>query len=280
MSCSCARALRSIVSSARVPHESSFPIRSNRVQPSIALSGVLSSWDKVARKSSLARFAVASSSARRRRSSSTRRSRLACPSSSAYERDHAAVRVLQFRNEIAIVLFQAVVLVAQHGVRDLKAVTVRVTVGVWNRGWRRLIRQRAPPTRGRPPDRPRCPESRCGQPAARGWSPLAPRVGAGRRARGRLCLVSPSPEIRRRGNARSGASRHPPGPPRSAIAPSRRWPSQTGARVARAVQGLTRDLDPPAERDEIVRGPEGNRPGSTPSGGEGAFLFSSTLFPV
>ena len=59
MSCSCMWALRSIVSSARsMPAASSLPIRSSRVQPSIALSGVRSSCDSVARNSSFARLAA------------------------------------------------------------------------------------------------------------------------------------------------------------------------------------------------------------------------------
>ena len=59
ISCSWMCALRSMVSSARfIPAVSSFPIRSRRVQPSMALSGVRSSCDSVARNSSFARLAA------------------------------------------------------------------------------------------------------------------------------------------------------------------------------------------------------------------------------
>jgi len=53
------RALRSMVSMARAAvAESSWPDRSMCVQPTIALKGVRSSWESVARNSSLARLAA------------------------------------------------------------------------------------------------------------------------------------------------------------------------------------------------------------------------------
>ena len=66
MSCVCARALRSMVATARsrVASSSCPPWRS-LVQPTMALSGVRSSWDSVARNSSLSRFASWASRYRR-----------------------------------------------------------------------------------------------------------------------------------------------------------------------------------------------------------------------
>ena len=60
MSCACARALRSMVVERRAPSVPGrrAPLRSIRAQPRIALSGVRSSCDSVARNSSLARFAA------------------------------------------------------------------------------------------------------------------------------------------------------------------------------------------------------------------------------
>ena len=59
MSCVCACALRSMVSSARPSDEgSTAPVRSIRVQPRMALSGVRSSCETVARNSSLVRLAA------------------------------------------------------------------------------------------------------------------------------------------------------------------------------------------------------------------------------
>ena len=58
MSWVCARTFRSITSSPRsIPAWSSVPERSMTVQPRIGVSGVRSSWDSVARNSSLARLA-------------------------------------------------------------------------------------------------------------------------------------------------------------------------------------------------------------------------------
>ena len=57
-SCACARALRSSDSSARCRIDGCMvPSRSMCAQPSTALSGVRSSWDRVARNSSFSRFA-------------------------------------------------------------------------------------------------------------------------------------------------------------------------------------------------------------------------------
>ena len=58
-SCVCARALRSMVSSTRLSaFGSTAPVRSIRVQPRMAFKGVRSSWETVARNSSLVRLAI------------------------------------------------------------------------------------------------------------------------------------------------------------------------------------------------------------------------------
>ena len=78
MSLVCARALRSTMPMALAAVASSrFPCMSSAVQPTMAFSGVRSSWDNVARNWSFSRFASSAS----RRSwvrSSTRRSSSAC----------------------------------------------------------------------------------------------------------------------------------------------------------------------------------------------------------
>ena len=80
MSCAWLMALRSIVSSARAVRSSvNEPARSRRVHPSIAFSGLRSSWLTIATKSSLARLAdSAALSALSARARSAFRSSSAC----------------------------------------------------------------------------------------------------------------------------------------------------------------------------------------------------------
>ena len=74
MSWFCTFALRSMVSMARATVASSRPpVRSMCAQPTIALSGVRSSWESMARNSSFIRLASRASSSRRVRSASAAR---------------------------------------------------------------------------------------------------------------------------------------------------------------------------------------------------------------
>jgi hypothetical protein len=96
MSWLCMRAFRSMVSTPRRSSGSRLCPRSTAAQPTIALRGVRSSWDSVARNSSLSRLA-ASASSRAARSRSSRWSR----SASAFLRSVTSVTVRTAPRKVA-----------------------------------------------------------------------------------------------------------------------------------------------------------------------------------